>query len=101
MRTILQWLNPQIFKVMVLRKCSSDKVVCVSVFFFVRTEGFLILVVFVFIFLGEIVKGGNEMGGRKFGVETRQTRRALGVISENVVEAQKHPCVANKRGLSE
>lgn len=56
---------------------------------------------FVFIFLGEIVKGGNEMGGRKFGVETRQTRRALGVISQNVVEAQKHPCVANKRGLSE
>lgn len=47
------------------------------------------------------VKGGTDLGGRKFGVETRQTRRALGVISQNVVGARQYPCVVNKRGLSE
>lgn len=41
------------------------------------------------------------MGGRKFGLESRQSRRALGVISQNVVGAQQYPCVVNKRGLSE
>ena len=42
------------------------------------------------------------MGGRKFGMETRQSRRALGVISHNVVGGgYPYPCVVNKRGLSE
>ncbi|CAI9110509.1 OLC1v1010555C1 [Oldenlandia corymbosa var. corymbosa] len=47
--------------------------------------------------------GATEMVGRKFGMETRQTRRALGVISQNVVSGQCHqyPSVAVKRGLSE
>nr|XP_027077582.1 G2/mitotic-specific cyclin-2-like isoform X1 [Coffea arabica] len=47
--------------------------------------------------------GGMEMmGGRKFGMETRQSRRALGVISHNVVGGgHPYPCVVSKRGLSE
>lgn len=56
---------------------------------------------FFFFVFWEIVKGGTEMGGRKFGLESRQSRRALGVISQNVVGAQQYPCVVNKRGLSE
>ncbi|KAJ8567703.1 hypothetical protein K7X08_019911 [Anisodus acutangulus] len=45
------------------------------------------------------VKGGAEMGTRKFvGVETN--RRVLGLINQNLVTGS-YPCVVNKRGLSE
>ncbi|KAJ8531427.1 hypothetical protein K7X08_026861 [Anisodus acutangulus] len=44
---------------------------------------------------------GQEMGYRKFGVETRNNRRALGVINQNFVGANQYPRVINKRGLSE
>ncbi|XP_016483735.1 G2/mitotic-specific cyclin-2-like [Nicotiana tabacum] len=49
------------------------------------------------------VQGGAGMGTRKFGgVETRNNRRALGVINQNLVGgAHPFPCVVNKRGLSE
>ncbi|XP_031107809.1 G2/mitotic-specific cyclin-2-like [Ipomoea triloba] len=45
-------------------------------------------------------QGGGEMGGRKFGMEIRHNRRALGVINQNL---GAHPCpfVVTKRGLSE
>ncbi|KAL3525188.1 hypothetical protein ACH5RR_013560 [Cinchona calisaya] len=51
-------------------------------------------------------QGGMQMraGERKFGMETRQSRRALGVISHNIVGGgghPYHPCVVNKKGLSE
>ncbi|KAK4361454.1 hypothetical protein RND71_020406 [Anisodus tanguticus] len=44
----------------------------------------------------------QEMGYRKFGMETRNNRRALSVINQNFVGANNlYPCVVNKRGLSE
>ncbi|XP_038721663.1 G2/mitotic-specific cyclin-2-like [Tripterygium wilfordii] len=47
--------------------------------------------------------GGLETGSRKFGQEnSRQTRRALSLINQNIVGAQAYPrVVVNKRGLSE
>ncbi|OIT02678.1 PREDICTED: G2/mitotic-specific cyclin-2-like [Nicotiana attenuata] len=49
------------------------------------------------------VQGGAGMGTRKFGgVETRNNRRVLGVINQNLGRgAHPFPCVVNKRGLSE
>ncbi|KAJ8545106.1 hypothetical protein K7X08_017689 [Anisodus acutangulus] len=48
------------------------------------------------------VKGGAEMGSRKFvGMETRSNRRVLGSINQNLVAGHSCPCVVNKRGLSE
>lgn len=45
--------------------------------------------------------GGLEIGGRKFGQEIRQTRRALSVINQNLVGDRAYPChVVNKRGHS-
>lgn len=44
---------------------------------------------------------GQEMGSRKFGVETRSNRRALSVINQNFVGVNQYSCVVNKRGLSE
>ncbi|XP_010548224.1 PREDICTED: cyclin-B2-1-like [Tarenaya hassleriana] len=44
----------------------------------------------------------DETGGRKFGQENRQNRRALRVINQNLVGARGgYPCVVNKRGLSD
>lgn len=41
------------------------------------------------------------MGGSKFGLETKNNRRALGVINHNFVGSDAHPCLVNKRGFSE
>ncbi|KAH0698041.1 hypothetical protein KY290_015855 [Solanum tuberosum] len=46
------------------------------------------------------VQGGNAQIV-KIGGERKQTRRALSVINQNLVEAHRYPCVVNKRGLSE
>ncbi|XP_009591707.1 G2/mitotic-specific cyclin-2-like isoform X2 [Nicotiana tomentosiformis] len=47
------------------------------------------------------VQGEAELGCRKFGMETRNNRRALSVINQNFVGAKPYPCVVNKRVLSE
>ncbi|XP_009591706.1 G2/mitotic-specific cyclin-2-like isoform X1 [Nicotiana tomentosiformis] len=47
------------------------------------------------------VLGEAELGCRKFGMETRNNRRALSVINQNFVGAKPYPCVVNKRVLSE
>ncbi|KAH9710674.1 cyclin-B2-3 [Citrus sinensis] len=41
------------------------------------------------------------MGGSKFGQGIKNNRRALGVISHNVVGPEAYPCLVNKRGFSE
>ncbi|KAJ4824713.1 G2/mitotic-specific cyclin-1 [Turnera subulata] len=46
-----------------------------------------------------ILQGGLEMGDKKFGQEVRHSRRALSVLSQNLVGGQAHPYVVNKRGL--
>ncbi|XP_030536004.1 G2/mitotic-specific cyclin-2-like [Rhodamnia argentea] len=47
------------------------------------------------------LQGGLKIGGRKFGQEIRQTRRALSVINQNLVGDHAYPChVVNKRGHS-
>ncbi|CAN4109787.1 unnamed protein product [Withania somnifera] len=50
-----------------------------------------------------MIKQANdqEIGYRKFGVDTRNNRRALNVINQNFVGANQYPCVVNKRVLSE
>ncbi|KAH9662420.1 Cyclin-B2-2 [Citrus sinensis] len=46
-------------------------------------------------------QGGLQMGGSKFGLGIKNNRRALGVISHNVVGPEAYPCLVNKRGFSE
>lgn len=46
-------------------------------------------------------QGESEIVSRKFGMEIRPNRRALGVINQNFVGAQPYPRVFNKRVLSE
>ncbi|XP_059294909.1 G2/mitotic-specific cyclin-2-like isoform X2 [Lycium ferocissimum] len=52
-----------------------------------------------------MIKTTNVQGGQaemvKFGGERRQTRRALSLINQNLITAHRHPCVVNKRGLTE
>ncbi|KAH9710672.1 cyclin-B2-3 [Citrus sinensis] len=47
------------------------------------------------------IQGGLQMGGSKFGQGIKNNRRALGVISHNVVGPEAYPCLVNKRGFSE
>ncbi|KAJ8771081.1 hypothetical protein K2173_023406 [Erythroxylum novogranatense] len=44
---------------------------------------------------------GLEMGSRKFGQDIRHNRRALSMLSQNVVGAEGCPRVVNKRAFSE
>ncbi|KAH7850956.1 hypothetical protein Vadar_005122 [Vaccinium darrowii] len=46
-------------------------------------------------------QGESEIGSRKFGMEIRHNRRALGVINQNFVGAQPYPRVLSKRVLSQ
>lgn len=41
------------------------------------------------------------MSGSKFGQGIKNNRRALGVISHNVVGPEAYPSLVNKRGFSE
>ncbi|XP_075483140.1 G2/mitotic-specific cyclin-2-like isoform X2 [Primulina tabacum] len=46
------------------------------------------------------LQGGEEMGRRKFGLEIRPNRRALGVLNQNLGGVNPNPCgVINKRDL--
>ncbi|KAK4360488.1 hypothetical protein RND71_019440 [Anisodus tanguticus] len=49
-----------------------------------------------------MIKTTNVQGGVvKFGGERRQARRALSLINQNLIAANRYPCVVNKRGLTE
>lgn len=102
MRTSPPSLNPQTFKVTVLKENYTQDLCAIVIRFLVRKSAAKKLV-FEFLLCWKIKGGGIEMmGGRKFGMETRQSRRALGVISHNVVGGgHPYPYVVNKRGLSE
>ncbi|KMT09623.1 hypothetical protein BVRB_6g130760 [Beta vulgaris subsp. vulgaris] len=43
----------------------------------------------------------NLQDTRKFGHDTKRTRRALGVINQNLVGSQHHPCIVNKQPNSQ
>ncbi|GER26237.1 cyclin [Striga asiatica] len=48
-----------------------------------------------------VIKGGGDVGVRKFGAEIRANRRALSVINHNLGAVNPYPCVVNKRGYTE
>ncbi|CAA0836797.1 Cyclin-B2-3 [Striga hermonthica] len=62
---------------------------------------FQFLTRFHFFFLFLVIKGGGDVGVRKFGAEIRPNRRALSVINRNLGAVNPYPCVVNKRGYTE